>query len=582
VSCYAAFNHSKSIPNIVSRDGRWHHVAVTWTAADSGLTRIYVDGLLRVQAATGKTAQLRPGGALMLGAEQDCYGGCLDAGQGFRGEMDEVRIWKTARTQADILAHMRDAAGLERHPDLAAYWQFNDPEEVGMLRSAMVARDMSGRGNDLQLVSLPSASEQHILTSTGTFSTWAMTFKNNFAMNQGFEGMPEGDISVEFWARTPAINTSAKLHTWSEFFSFASMISSGSGGGVDTAFLDDAILIEKYSEEFKGTYSVEYKDIATAGSISVHINANRQGMGQAYDHWIDFNVGWVDDSWHHVAVTWSQSSGEVYLYFDGISATPYWVSNAGVVEVKEPSAGGVSRRIANGSAAKRSPRGSLVVGSKQENYGGMFSPQYSLHGDMANVRIWDRVLSHEEVKAGMYVQSDPGAGSGTARDGLRFSYAFDPDKVHLDDPDPKRPDQSKSGAVKDAFSTFKNDLYLGADSPQWVYSSAPLTLADGTPVAPPTPGAAGHALRLNDQQVLIHKGFADFPSDEITLEFWMLSSDTCHAGVPFSYATGSEYSVNDNSFLVRIPYNDFHAALHRNCLLYSMVDKFIGEGFIFV
>ena len=36
--------------------------------------------------------------------------------------------------------------------------------------------------------------------------------------------------------------------------------------------------------------------------------------------------------------------------------------------------------------------GSLVIGQNQECYGGCFSPQYQLHGDMAVLRIWDRVL----------------------------------------------------------------------------------------------------------------------------------------------------------------------------------------------
>ena len=41
-------------------------------------------------AATGKTEPLQPGGALMLGNEQDCYGGCTDIGQAYNGFMDEV------------------------------------------------------------------------------------------------------------------------------------------------------------------------------------------------------------------------------------------------------------------------------------------------------------------------------------------------------------------------------------------------------------------------------------------------------------------------------------------------------------
>lgn len=30
--------------------------------------------------------------------------------------MDEVRLWRTTRTQAEILAHMRAGSGLENHP----------------------------------------------------------------------------------------------------------------------------------------------------------------------------------------------------------------------------------------------------------------------------------------------------------------------------------------------------------------------------------------------------------------------------------------------------------------------------------
>lgn len=46
----------------------------------------------------------------------------------------------------------------------------------------------------------------------------------------------------------------------------------------------------------------------------------------------------------------------------------------------------------------------------------------------------------------------------------------------------------------------RNNLLLGADAPTWAYSTAPLAGADGRPVAPPTPGAAGYALSLSDQQ----------------------------------------------------------------------------------
>lgn len=48
ISCYSKYgNHPVS--SILERDGSWHHVAVTWTAANHGNTKIYQDGLLMAE-----------------------------------------------------------------------------------------------------------------------------------------------------------------------------------------------------------------------------------------------------------------------------------------------------------------------------------------------------------------------------------------------------------------------------------------------------------------------------------------------------------------------------------------------------
>lgn len=49
----------------------------------------------------------------------------------------------------------------------------------------------------------------------------------------------------------------------------------------------------------------------------------------------------------------------------------------------------------------------------------------------------------------------------------------------------------------------KNHLELRSNSPQWVYSTAPLVKPDGTPVDHPQAGAAGYAMLLNDRQVCV-------------------------------------------------------------------------------
>jgi hypothetical protein len=51
----------------------------------------------------------------------------------------------------------------------------------------------------------------------------------------------------------------------------------------------------------------------------------------------------------------------------------------------------------------------------------------------------------------------------------------------------------------------KNHLELRSNSPQWVYSYAPLVKPDGTPVDPPAAGAAGYAMALHDRQVRLRQ-----------------------------------------------------------------------------
>ena len=116
--------------------------------------------------------------------------------------MDEVRLWKTVRTQDDILKHMRWASGLENHADLAAYWKFNDPDEDnGQFRRHMVAKDSSGKGNDLSLLNPPFRADVEIKQGENTLHTGKLEFKNNLAVDKNAKGMPDKSFTVEFWAK---------------------------------------------------------------------------------------------------------------------------------------------------------------------------------------------------------------------------------------------------------------------------------------------------------------------------------------------------------------------------------------------
>jgi hypothetical protein len=339
--------------------------------------------------------------------------------------------------------------------------------------------------------------------------------------------MPEKDFSIEFWARTPAVGID-QADVYSEFLSFAAYTENP--GTRELVSIDEAVLIQRYTKELHGSKELGNKDIITAGSISISINSNRKGMGAGYENWIDYNVGWLDADWHHVSVTWAATTGRVNLYFDGEKAHPFWVCKNGEVRVEDRPGAGVDEVIATGTS--RSEAGSLVLGARQTSFGGNFSPQYSFRGDMAQLRIWNKVITQGDVKGNMFKGQ---LGPSTADLVQEFGFA---------------PESFKPTYIEDQFADkHTNNLYYGTDVPLWVYSTAPLAKPDGSPVARPAPGDAGHALRLNDQQVLINRNFQGFPDKAFTVEFWMLSTDTCNAGVPFSYAVGG-YERGDNSVMI--------------------------------
>ena len=548
ISCRAQFVDNTTTgqtASFVDRDGAWHHLAVTFNARENGRIRIYKDGLKVAESETGRTDPIPPGGAFLLGAEQDCYGGCTDAHQAFYGYMDEVRLWRTERSQADISKYMRDAFTFNAgHNDLVAYWKFDDPSgDSGVLQRHMTAVDSTGNGHTLKLVEFPVHQKSEIKRIRKPDAD-SMYFSNNFLTNPGVFGFPEGDITVAFWARVPAEKDGEKI---SEFFSYATVARGDSdpnndNGQADTLFMDDAILIERYLTEFEGSGYIDDKSFQTKGAVSVHINANRQGNGLASDNWIDFDTKWLDDLWHHVAVTWHKKSGEVHLYFDGKEQTAFWASDRGSVYNRTPKKGGVKRKTAAGTT--RAGEGSLVLGQKQECHGGCFSPGKALDGQLAQVRVWDKVLSSHDVEK--Y--------SREWRPLEKVSRAEVPVLEYLFQDAPTR--VAKNTGRTGGSGMISNDLQLSGSSAFWEYSTAPLMNPQtGKPVEGPKAGSAGYAFKLDDQQVLMVSDFKNFPSSAITVEFWMWSTDTCREGVPFSYATGG-YEKSDNSFLI-FNYNDW-------------------------
>uniref|UniRef100_A0A8D0GC18 Sushi, von Willebrand factor type A, EGF and pentraxin domain containing 1 n=1 Tax=Sphenodon punctatus TaxID=8508 RepID=A0A8D0GC18_SPHPU len=74
-------------------DGKWHHIAVTWTSTD-GAWRVYIDGKLS-DGCNGLSvgSSIPGGGALVLGQEQDQKGEGFNPAESFVGSISQLNIW---------------------------------------------------------------------------------------------------------------------------------------------------------------------------------------------------------------------------------------------------------------------------------------------------------------------------------------------------------------------------------------------------------------------------------------------------------------------------------------------------------
>ncbi|XP_041130913.1 serum amyloid P-component-like [Polyodon spathula] len=81
----------------------WVHACVTWESS-SGMIQLWINGKGSVRKGVNRDRLLQGKPSVILGQEQDSYGGKFDKAQSFVGQISDVHMWDRALSPCEIQA----------------------------------------------------------------------------------------------------------------------------------------------------------------------------------------------------------------------------------------------------------------------------------------------------------------------------------------------------------------------------------------------------------------------------------------------------------------------------------------------
>ncbi|XP_075137740.1 jeltraxin-like [Leptodactylus fuscus] len=85
----------------------WKHICVTWDS-ETGLLQLWINGKRYPRRVTKTRSPIVPPISVILGQEQDRFGGSFDYYQSFVGELTDVNMWDYVVSPATIMAYFAD------------------------------------------------------------------------------------------------------------------------------------------------------------------------------------------------------------------------------------------------------------------------------------------------------------------------------------------------------------------------------------------------------------------------------------------------------------------------------------------
>ncbi len=137
VLVYDFYNNNVFFSNVVVSDGKWHHIAFVYNSGVINGSKLYIDGMLNKVftfyglSYGGTVNNIQPNTVITdtifrIGAFYTTYNFASAAYKNFIGGIDEVRMWNTLRTDADILNNYNISVSSSSSIGLVGYWKMDE------------------------------------------------------------------------------------------------------------------------------------------------------------------------------------------------------------------------------------------------------------------------------------------------------------------------------------------------------------------------------------------------------------------------------------------------------------------------
>ena len=400
---------------------QWQHWAGSYDGV--GTLSFYIDGSL-IGTTPLSSPVNTPSSSLFIGKHGD-----PSASPNFNGQIDELRIWNTARTECEIAASMNcELSGSETN--LTAYYQFNQGNASANNAGVTTLTDITSNGNDgtLSNFALNSTTSNWVVpggVTTGTSCTaapfptaYAVTGSGSYACGgTGLAvGLANSETCMEYQLNDGTNDIGSPIAGTGSAISFGNQLAgtytveATNVGGSMTAMTGNAVIVETGCstaealnfdgsngyviisgyQGIEGTASrtVEFwmkTSVAGAGSL---FTWGSNGLGERWGGRLDGNkirievsAGYLigstnlaDGQYHHIAVVFEDDGTpniqDVNIYIDGLLET-----------------------ISSSLPAPINTLNSIDVQIGRSPFGGTL-----FNGNMDEFRIWNRALCESEVQ----------------------------------------------------------------------------------------------------------------------------------------------------------------------------------------